>query len=45
MDVVRTILTAANLGGKDPDHIVELCDEVVFLYFFNKGLARHHVVS
>ncbi|KAL6985394.1 DNA-directed DNA polymerase [Sarracenia purpurea var. burkii] len=29
MDVVRTISKTADLGGKDPDHIVELCNEVV----------------
>ncbi|XP_019052387.1 PREDICTED: helicase and polymerase-containing protein TEBICHI isoform X2 [Nelumbo nucifera] len=29
MDAVRTIPKTANLGGKDPDHIVELCNEVV----------------
>ncbi|PON76487.1 Helicase and polymerase-containing protein TEBICHI [Parasponia andersonii] len=29
MDVVRTIFKAADLGGKDPDHVVELCNEVV----------------
>ncbi|WCJ18401.1 ATP-dependent DNA helicase Hel308 [Euphorbia peplus] len=29
LDLVRTILRAADLGGKDPDHIVELCNEVV----------------
>ncbi|XP_059641680.1 helicase and polymerase-containing protein TEBICHI isoform X1 [Cornus florida] len=29
MDIVRTISKTANLGGKDPDHIVELCSEVV----------------
>ncbi|EEF45923.1 DNA polymerase theta, putative [Ricinus communis] len=29
MDIVRTIPRAAELGGKDPDHIVELCNEVV----------------
>ncbi|XP_058001762.1 helicase and polymerase-containing protein TEBICHI isoform X2 [Hevea brasiliensis] len=29
MDIVRTIPKAADLGGKDPDHIVELCNEVV----------------
>ncbi|EXC32791.1 DNA polymerase theta [Morus notabilis] len=29
MDVVRTICKAADLGGKDPDHVVELCNEVV----------------
>ncbi|KAF6176332.1 hypothetical protein GIB67_011121 [Kingdonia uniflora] len=29
MDLVRTIPIAADLGGKDPDHIVELCNEVV----------------
>ncbi|KAG7540631.1 Helicase superfamily 1/2 ATP-binding domain [Arabidopsis thaliana x Arabidopsis arenosa] len=29
MEVVRTIPKAADMGGKDPDHIVELCNEVV----------------
>ncbi|XP_062109140.1 helicase and polymerase-containing protein TEBICHI [Humulus lupulus] len=29
MDIVRTISKAADLGGKDPDHVVELCNEVV----------------
>nr|POE48267.1 helicase and polymerase-containing protein tebichi [Quercus suber] len=29
MDIVRTISKASDLGGKDPDHIVELCNEVV----------------
>ncbi|KAL3650829.1 hypothetical protein CASFOL_007232 [Castilleja foliolosa] len=29
MEIVRTIPKKAELGGKDPDHIVELCDEVV----------------
>ncbi|KAF5748241.1 DNA polymerase theta-like isoform X1 [Tripterygium wilfordii] len=29
MDIIRTIPKAAALGGKDPDHIVELCNEVV----------------
>ncbi|XP_057957397.1 helicase and polymerase-containing protein TEBICHI isoform X2 [Malania oleifera] len=29
MEIVRTISKAADLGGKDPDHIVELCNEVV----------------
>ncbi|GER38071.1 DNA polymerase I family protein [Striga asiatica] len=29
MEIVRTIPKAADLGGKDPDHIVELCNEVV----------------
>jgi len=28
MDTVRTIPKTADLGGKDPDHIVELCNEV-----------------
>ena len=28
MDIIRTISKAAELGGKDPDHIVELCNEV-----------------
>ncbi|KAF5196228.1 Dna polymerase theta protein [Thalictrum thalictroides] len=29
MELVRTIPKSADLGGKDPDHIVELCNEVV----------------
>ncbi|XP_010546537.1 PREDICTED: helicase and polymerase-containing protein TEBICHI [Tarenaya hassleriana] len=29
MEVVRTLSKAADMGGKDPDHIVELCNEVV----------------
>ncbi|KAL6524100.1 hypothetical protein OROMI_031195 [Orobanche minor] len=29
MEIVRRIPKAAELGGKDPDHIVELCNEVV----------------
>ncbi|KAJ7966000.1 helicase and polymerase-containing protein TEBICHI [Quillaja saponaria] len=29
LELVRTISKAADLGGKDPDHIVELCNEVV----------------
>ncbi|MQL93723.1 hypothetical protein Taro_026365, partial [Colocasia esculenta] len=29
LDVIRTIPKVADLGGKDPDHIVKLCDEVV----------------
>ncbi|XP_019089726.1 PREDICTED: helicase and polymerase-containing protein TEBICHI-like isoform X2 [Camelina sativa] len=29
MEVVRTIPKVADMGGKDPDHIVELCNEVV----------------
>ncbi|XP_031265968.1 helicase and polymerase-containing protein TEBICHI isoform X2 [Pistacia vera] len=28
-DIIRTVPTAADLGGKDPDHIIELCNEVV----------------
>ena len=28
MELSRTILKAADLGGKDPDHVVELCNEV-----------------
>lgn len=28
MDIVRTIRKTADLGGKDPDHVVELCNEV-----------------
>ncbi|CAL9781603.1 unnamed protein product [Musa acuminata subsp. burmannicoides] len=29
MNVVRIISKTADLGGKDPDHIIELCNEVV----------------
>ncbi|PPD66977.1 hypothetical protein GOBAR_DD36143 [Gossypium barbadense] len=29
LDLVRTIPKAVDLGGKDPDHVVELCNEVV----------------
>ncbi|CAK9217649.1 unnamed protein product [Sphagnum jensenii] len=29
MELVRTIRKEADLGGKDPDHVVELCHEVV----------------
>ncbi|XP_038986198.1 helicase and polymerase-containing protein TEBICHI-like isoform X2 [Phoenix dactylifera] len=29
MNIVRKIPPTADLGGKDPDHIVELCNEVV----------------
>ncbi|KAL0311996.1 UNVERIFIED_CONTAM: Helicase and polymerase-containing protein TEBICHI [Sesamum radiatum] len=29
MEIVRTLPKVAELGGKDPDHIVELCNEVV----------------
>ncbi|GAB4837362.1 hypothetical protein Ancab_002239 [Ancistrocladus abbreviatus] len=29
MEIVRTVPKAADLGGKDPDHVVELCNEVV----------------
>jgi hypothetical protein len=28
MDIVRTISKQYDLGGKDPDHVVELCNEV-----------------
>lgn len=33
MEIVRTIPKAADLGGKDPDHIVELCNEVRTTFF------------
>ncbi|XP_062018737.1 helicase and polymerase-containing protein TEBICHI isoform X1 [Rosa rugosa] len=29
MEIIRTIPKAVDLGGKDPDHVVELCNEVV----------------
>jgi DNA polymerase theta len=28
MEIVRSIRVGADLGGKDPDHVVELCHEV-----------------
>lgn len=28
MELCRIISKAAELGGKDPDHVVELCNEV-----------------
>ena len=34
LEVVRTIPKAADLCGKDPDHIVELCNEVKILNIF-----------
>ena len=34
LDIVRTLLKAVDLGGKDPDHIVELCSEVRTLDIF-----------
>lgn len=36
MDIMRTISKGADIGGKDPDHIVELCNEVevfTLIYF------------
>lgn len=30
-EFVRTIRKGADLGGKDPDHVVELCHEVFIL--------------
>lgn len=32
MEIVRTIAKAADLGGKDPDHIIKLCNEVCIFY-------------
>ncbi|KAK1550568.1 hypothetical protein Q3G72_021166 [Acer saccharum] len=29
LDIIRTISKTADHGGKDPDHVVELCNEVV----------------
>ncbi|KAG0498218.1 hypothetical protein HPP92_002909 [Vanilla planifolia] len=29
MEIIRVLQKAAELGGKDPDHIVELCNEVI----------------
>lgn len=34
LEIVRTIPKAADLGGKDPDHIVELCNEVTLFGLF-----------
>lgn len=33
MELVRTIPKRADLGGKDPDNIIELCNEVRNLKF------------
>ena len=33
MEIVRMIRDDADLGGKDPDHIVELCHEVLLSRF------------
>lgn len=32
MNVVRVLPKVADLGGKDPDHIVELCNEVNLIF-------------
>lgn len=32
MNVVRVLPNVADHGGKDPDHIVELCNEVNFIF-------------
>jgi DNA polymerase theta len=32
MNVVRVLPKVADHGGKDPDHIVELCNEVNLLF-------------
>lgn len=34
MEIVRTIPKQADLGGKDPDHVVELCNEVCLVHAF-----------
>lgn len=31
LEVIRTIPKNDNLGGKDPEHIVKLCDEVCYV--------------
>lgn len=33
MEVVRSIRKSADLGGKDPDHLVELCHEVILAFY------------
>lgn len=33
MEIVRTFTKTSDLGGRDPDHIVELCNEVNYLLF------------
>lgn len=33
MEIVRMIRDDADLGGKDPDHIIELCHEVLWSTF------------
>lgn len=39
MEIIRTIPKAADLGGKDPDHVVELCNEVGTFYIRSLSLS------
>lgn len=43
MDVVRTISKTADLSGKDPDHIVELCNEVGTLPYHCVNFSWHRL--
>lgn len=42
MEIVKTIPKATDLGGKDPDHVVELCNEVGTFYipFLSEAVFR-----
>lgn len=39
MELIRTIPRTADLGGKDPDHVVELCNEVHLLCAYSSPSA------
>lgn len=38
MEIIRMIRDSADLGGKDPDHIVELCHEVRLSLFLSSTI-------
>ncbi|WZZ24164.1 hypothetical protein YC2023_007565 [Brassica napus] len=40
MEVVRTLPKAADMGGKDPDHIIELCNELMAFANMYSNLAQ-----
>lgn len=42
MEIVKTIPKATDLSGKDPDHVVELCNEVGTSYipFLSEAVFR-----
>lgn len=57
MDIIRMMPKTADLGGKDPDHITELCNEVAFnvnldsvlqciiFFFFVFSLVRNNLTK